>query len=427
MPFTVTMPKLSPTMDEGTIAKWHKKEGEFVDAGDLLLEISTDKATVEHNALDPGWLRKVLIKEGESAIVNQPIAIFTEKKEESINGYQPEGEMMKKEAPKATATVASEKQEAAPAKTQMMQPTFAPEAPLKEGFAFPREPMEGRAKASPLAKKLAKEKGLDLSSVEGTGPNKRIMSRDLDLAQTKGKVSFAHREVPSEPAGSYEEEALTPMRKVIAQRMQEAKTFIPHIYVTQEVNAIPFVQIREQLAQGDLSISFNDLFIRACALALREHPMVNSGFHSGNHTIIRFKTIDISVAVNVPAGLITPIIRHADYKSVGEISVEIRELARRAKEGKLEAHEYRGGSFTLSNMGMYGITDFQAIINPPQAAILAVGGIQEKPVVKDGEIAVGKTVFLTLSVDHRVVDGAAASFFLKTLKIYIENPALLLI
>lgn len=433
MPFTLTMPKLSPTMEEGTLVKWHKQVGDQVKGGDLLIEVATDKATVEFNAIDPGYLRKVLIQEGEDAMVNQPIAVMTEQKDEGIEGYQPEGV-----GPKETPKAPEKPSEPSPAKAAAPQPTkgapapaqplFAAEPPLENyTFNFPREVIEERLKASPAAKRVAKEKGLDISSVKGTGPDGRVMTRDLETAQPSGKVSFTHRETPTEKPGSFDLEKLSQMRKVIAQRLQEAKTYLPHFYVTLTINPEPLEALREQLRQSDIKLTYNDFIVRACALALREHPNVNSGFDSSNHAMIRFKTIDICVAVNTPNGLITPIIRHADYKNLGELSVEIRHLATRAKEGKLEQHEYKGGSFTISNMGMYGVTEFQAIINPPQAAILAVGGILETPVIRNGAVVPGKILNLTLSSDHRVVDGAAAAEFLKTLQKFLENPASLLI
>jgi pyruvate dehydrogenase E2 component (dihydrolipoamide acetyltransferase) len=429
MPFTLTMPKLSPTMEEGTIAKWRKKEGDYVKAGDVLFEVATDKATVEHNALDEGFLRKILIREGESAIVNQAIAIFTEKKEESIEGYQPEGEVAVKAAPVATAAAIAPKEPVpAPVAGALSQPAFTPEPPLqKYVFSGPQGEVEGRIPASPLAKKMAEENQIDLSTVKGTGPHGRIMSRDLDLGQPAGTVTFGRRENPTIPPGTYEEVPLTPIRKMIGKRLQESKTFIPHFYTTQEINAGRMMQLRTELSSAHLKISYNDFILRASALALREHPEVNCGFHSVNQSIIRFKTIDLSVAVSLPSGLITPIIRHADFKNLGQLSSEMRVLATRAKEGKLSREEYTGGSFTISNLGMFGISEFVAIINPPQAAILAVGGIEDRPIVKEGLVVPGKTMRLTLSADHRVLDGADAARFLKTLQKYLENPSLLLL
>lgn len=426
MPFTLTMPKLSPTMQEGNITKWHKKVGDKVVPGDLLVEIATDKATVEYEAIDEGFIRKILLAEGASGIVNQPMAIMSEKPNENIEGYIPEGTMPKtKEAPvekKGETTTHT-----APAPTAPSLPGFTPLPPLQNyEFEFPTDSIPKRVPASPLAKKMAKEKGLDITTVKGSGPGGRVTSHDLNLAQSDQLVTFGRREKPTITPGTYEEVALSPMRKVIAQRLQAAKNAIPHIYVHQEIDAHPLFNAREQLKNGNLKVSINDFIIRATALALKEHPNCNSGFNSANQSILLFKTIDISVAVSIEGGLITPIIRHADYKNIGEISMEVKSLAAKAKSGKLDPQEYQGGSFTISNMGMYGISDFCAIINPPQAAILAVGGIEDCPCVKNGQIVVGKKMHLVVSADHRVIDGAEAAKFLKTIQKYLENPALLL-
>ncbi len=431
MPFTLTMPKLSPTMEEGTIAKWRVKEGDLVKAGDVLFEVATDKATVEHAALDTGYLRKIIIKDGGSAIVNQAVAIFTVKKDESIEGYKPEGDVPqvktaaapKAEAPKATA---------APVASNVVVPgpgqNFRPEPPLT-GYQFTQATAvtQAHVPASPLAKKLAKEKGIDLTTVKGTGPGHRITSRDIDLGQPNLPVTFGRHETPNAAPGSFEEVALTPMRKTIASRLQASKSTIPHFYITMEVRAEKLLDLRKQLKELGLNVSVNDLVVRASALALREHPEINSGFDSEQNKIIRFKTIDISVAVTIPDGLITPIVRHADYKNVGEISQEVKMLAHKAKEGKLTREEYAGGSFTISNLGMYGVSDFIAVINPPQAAILAVSAILDKPVVQDGQVVPGKLMSLTLSGDHRVIDGVSASLFLKTVQKFLEQPAGLLL
>lgn len=418
----ITMPKLSPTMEEGTIAKWHKKEGDFVKAGELLLEITTDKATVEHNALDEGYLRKILVKEGDAAQMNQPIAVFTETKDEKFELPAEEKKQESKKEEKV-AVAKSQKVEAA----VVSGPHHVPEAPLADySFEGQRESKE-RVKASPLAKKMAKERGLDLTTVKGSGPGGRVTSEDLERAQPEGIVTFGRNEVPREIPGSYDEIKLSPMRKVIAKRLQESKMFIPHFYVTQKIDAMGMINLREQLKNHDLKVTFNDLIIRASALALRQHPKVNSGFNSVNNTQIQFKTIDISVAVAIEDGLITPIVRHADFKNLGEISVEVKQLVKKAQAGKLKETEYKGGSFCISNLGMYGINDFVAVINPPQAAILAVGGIVEEPVVRDGHVVPGKTLTLTLSVDHRVVDGADAAQFMKTLQHLLESPAGLLL
>lgn len=438
MPFTLTMPKLSPTMEGGTIVKWRKNIGDFIESGDVLIEVATDKATVEYQAIDSGWLRKILIEEGQEALVNQPIAIFTEEKDEGLEGYEipkistsqpgiPEDQQPKAKEEKVAEASIGEPTTARKGGS-IQQPAFIPEAPLENyQFLYPTQAAEERVLASPLAKKIAKEKGLDLSTVKGSGPGHRIMSRDLERAQPAGVVAFGHREKPRLVPGTYEEQPLSPMRKVIGQRLQESKTFIPHFYVQQTIHVDSLVSLRDQLKNGNIKVSINDIIVRACALALRQHPEINSGFNSVNQSIIQFKTIDIAIAVSLDQGLITPIVRHADFKNLGELALEIRQLVQKAREGKLDPKEYKGGSFTISNLGMYGITDFQAIINPPQAAILAVSGIQDVPIVQNGSIVPGKVMNITLSVDHRVIDGVLASLFIKTLKNYLENPTLLII
>ncbi len=437
MPTTLTMPKLTPTMEEGTIVKWHKKEGDAIKSGEVLFEVATDKATVEHSALDDGYIRKILAPEGSEAKVNQPVAITTETADESIESYQPEGTAAEPpkqdEEPAAESKTEEAKPAAKPSTNAMTEPGFEPEPPLQDyKFEFATSPQE-KAFATPLAKKIAKEQGLDLSGVKGSGPGGRVMKQDLALAQKGSSVSFGSQKAPKVIPGTFQEEKLSPMRKAIGQRLQASKTFIPHFYVTQEVNASPMVQVREQLKKMDLKVTFNDFVIRACALALRDHPVVNSGFNSANQSIIRFETIDISIAVTIDEGLITPIIHHADYKNLGQISAQVKSLATQAKEGKLQPEQYKGGSFTISNLGMFGINFFTAVINPPQAAILAVGGIVDKPVVEFVEsaeeyrVVPGKTMELVLSCDHRVVDGVDGAKFIKSVQGYLENPAILLV
>lgn len=416
-------------MDEGTIAKWHKKEGDFVEEGDLLMEVATDKATVEYNALDPGFLRKILIKEGQEASVNQPIAIFTEKKDESIEGYIPEGKnpSPKENEPQETSgdTETAKEKESKRQEVSFNQPRFEPVPPL-EKLSQAEVRREGRIKASPLAKKVAEEKNLDLASIKGSGPGGRIVQKDLNLASKKSEFSLEPKELPDIAPGSYEELPLTPMRKTIGRRLQEAKTFIPHFYVQQEVVSDRLVDFRDQLREIDMIVSLNDCVVKAVALALKKHPDVNTGFNNVTNSIIQYKTIDISVAVSTPGGLITPIIRFADHKNLRQISAEIHDLAKRARAQKLDENEYKGGSFTVSNLGMYGVSEFQAIINPPQSAILAVGGILERPIVKKGVIQPGKIMRISLSADHRVVDGVLGAEFVNSVKFYLENPVCLL-
>jgi pyruvate dehydrogenase E2 component (dihydrolipoamide acetyltransferase) len=385
MPFTLTMPKLSPTMNDGMIVRWHKKEGDFVEAGDLLLEISTDKATIEYNALDPGFLRKIVAEEGKVIVVNEPLAIFTRSIEESIEAYAPQ---------KATLVGAT--------------PQKKEEKPLPS----PQKPMEvphARPPASPLARHIAKEEGLDLGKIKGTGPRGRIMSRDL--AGQKAKEA---------PSGK--EEVLTPLRRVIAERMAYSKATIPHFYLLQEVQVDSLVQLKEESKKTGDNFTINDFILKACAIALSCHPDMNVGFDTDKNMLIRFGSIDIACAVTIPGGLITPIIKNADKKSLADISSEVKALALRAKEGKLAPEEYQGGSFTVSNLGMFGVTIFQAIINPPQGAILSIGSITERPVVKAGAVAAAKVIMLGLSCDHRAIDGAEGARFLATMKGYLENP-----
>lgn len=428
MPFTVTMPKLSPTMEEGAVARWHKKEGEFVKAGELLVEIATDKATVEHTALDEGWLRRQLAQPGQSIRVNQPIAVMSAVKDENIDNYQPEAielnfpQTEQREELLEVAKPPSDKKQTM-TQVAMAAPVHIPEPPLQHyEHPYPSEAPAERILASPLAKQMAKKMGLDLRTVKGSGPGGRITTHDLEKAQPEGIVTFGRVEAPHVNPGSFKEIPLSPMRKAIARRLQESKSYIPHFYVKQIIHVDHLVALRDQLLNLGLKVSYNDLVIRGAALALRQHPRVNVGFHSLNQSLIQYETVDISIAVNLEDGLITPIIRHADFKNVGQIAAEIKVLAQRAREGSLKEHEYKGGSFCVSNLGMYGITEFTAVINPPQAAILAVGAIEQRPIIKNDAVVPGQTMSVTLSADHRVIDGALAAQFLKTLQHILENP-----
>ncbi|MCH9631956.1 MAG: Dihydrolipoyllysine-residue acetyltransferase component of pyruvate dehydrogenase complex [Chlamydiae bacterium] len=421
-------------MEHGIIAKWHKKVGEKVEAGEVLLEITTDKATVEHNALDEGFLKAILISEGAQANVNQAIAIFTEEESESIEGYQPEGQTPAgdqeeaKEQPPANQQAEDSPQKESPKGASFSQPAFVPEPPL-DNYSFPYHVDAGSSKiaASPLAKKIAKEKNLDLSSIKGSGPGGRVMSEDLDLAQHKSLASFSNGQTPTIAPGTYDEEAMSPVQTIVAERLQAAKTFIPHFYINQDIEVSAMMRVRLELKKQNIKVSFNDFVVRACALALKEHPKINSGFNSQNKTVIRFKTIDIAIAVSLEEGLITPIIRYADYKNLGQLSQEVKNLAKKARDGKLAMEEFKGGSFTISNLGMYGISSLLPVINPPQAAILGVGGISTFPKVENGELIEGNKMTLTLAADHRAINGEDGAKFLKTLKGLLENPSVLLI
>ncbi|MBS0656544.1 MAG: pyruvate dehydrogenase complex dihydrolipoamide acetyltransferase [Verrucomicrobia bacterium] len=416
MPFTVHMPKLSPTMEEGVISKWLKAPGDHVEAGDVLLEIATDKATVEHAALDEGWLRQILVQNGDKAAVNAPLAIFTAAKDESIENYTPETIAGAAAAP--AKEVAAPKAAAAPKKALKAEMPVATTAP--KAAVIPEKPKESaRVLASPLAKKLAEQQGLDLTSVKGSGPHGRVMSRDLDKATTQTAAPTRSS------AQKITEKSLTPMRRVIAQRLQESKQLIPHFYVRQEVDAQAIVAMREECKKLDLPYTVNDFIVKACAHALEKHPDVNCGFNEESQTIAHFSRVDISLAVTIPGGLITPIITDAANKTLAQLSKEIKVLAGKAREGKLQPEEYQGGSFTVSNLGMYGITEMTAIINPPQGAILGIGAVSDEAVVKNGAIVPGKRMVLTLSCDHRIIDGSEAAQFMRTLKQLIEHPLLL--
>jgi pyruvate dehydrogenase E2 component (dihydrolipoamide acetyltransferase) len=409
MPFILSMPKLSPTMDEGVIAKWHKKVGDYVDAGDVLLEISTDKATVEHTALDPGYLRKILRQEGDKAAINEPLAILSEKPDESIESFEV--------AHKAPAVESAEK---------------APTVEAAKTQAIPREEAE-RIMASPLARKIAKEKSIDLSVLQGSGPRGRIMKKDLETAAPTIQAKVPTKAILA-VAGSaatgptpFSEEQISPMRKVIGARLQASKASIPHFYIRQDVWVDTLVNFREELKKQEISCTINDFIVKACAQALKKHPNVNCGFNESKQNLIRFERIDIAVAVTIPGGLITPIVTATDTRSLTDISQTVKSLAAKAREGKLRPEEYQSGSFTISNLGMYGTTSFDAIVNPPQGAILAVGALEETPCVRDGKITIGKKLTLTLSCDHRIIDGAEAAQFMKTLKQLLENPLLSLV
>ncbi|SCA58839.1 Dihydrolipoyllysine-residue acetyltransferase component of pyruvate dehydrogenase complex [Chlamydiales bacterium SCGC AB-751-O23] len=430
MPFTLSMPKLSPTMEEGTITTWFKKEGDFIEAGELLMEVATDKAQIEFNAIDEGFLRKILIPKGKEAKINDVIAVFSEKKAEKIEAFlkkiqnKEKKQEVKIEKKQAIGSGASTQAGSPVAATFM---TFEPFGEVEnDSFMFPVDPID-RVKASPLAKKVAKDKNLDLSTIKGSGPGGRIVKKDLVLAQKTSPANFGPKALPKLKAGAFEELQLSPMRKVISQKLQAAKASIPHYYVTEKIDVDNLISLRKQLKEAGTKVSINDFIVRACALALKEHPEINRGFNSKNNSIIQFKTVDISIAVSVESGLITPIVFHTDHKNLGQISQEIKQLATLAKSGKLEPHQYQGGSFTISNLGMFGVENFQAVINPPQAAILAIAGIKQEPVVKGGQIVIGNNMNICLSSDHRVIDGAQAAQFLVTLKKSLENPAILLL
>lgn len=422
------MPKLSPTMETGTLVKWLKKAGDEIHFGDVLLEISTDKAVLEHTASEDGWLLEILVKEGTKIPVGAPIAVFSTEKNVTYDLKQllPSQEAVSTDEPtQIVPNTSSQQDNSHYAGPSMAIMGFRPEPPLTTPLTIknPGDPVS----ASPLAKKLAKEQNLDLSGVAGSGPGGRIVKKDLEKAPPLRIAGFGYPEAPEVNPGTYVEEPLSPIREAISKRLQSAKTFIPHFYVRQRIYASPLLALLKELQAQNIKLSINDCIVRACALALKEFPEINSGFNSVDNTIIRFSTIDISIAVAIPDGVITPIIRCADRKNVGMISAEIKALAARAKQSALKEEEYKGGSFCISNLGMTGISDFTAILNPPQAAILAVGSVEEQPIVLNGELAVGSTCMLTLSVDHRVIDGYPAAMFMKRLQKLLEAPSVLLL
>jgi pyruvate dehydrogenase E2 component (dihydrolipoamide acetyltransferase) len=409
----ILMPLLSPSMTEGTLVKWLKKEGDAVKSGDILAEVETDKATMDLEAFDSGILRKILIAEGAKVPVQSKIGIIGTKDE------------------KIDESAAAASAPAAEAKTAPAEAMEAPKAAPAEAAAPPMT--GGRIKASPLAKKVAAEKGVALASLTGTGPGGRIVKNDVLNAPSNGHASRGGGPIyGSGPIAKEGIAKLSTMRSVIAKRLLESKTTIPHFYLEIEVDAKPMLDLRAQLneALGRLTppvkLSLNDLVLKAAAEAVRRVPAVNASFEGDS--IRQFPEVQLSFAVAIAEGLITPIIKEAQNKSLLQISGEAKSLAAKAKDGKLKPEEFQGGTFTVSNLGMLGIDRFCAIINPPQAAILAVGNIVKKPVVDAHDnIVVGHRQSFTLSCDHRVVDGAVGAAYLKELRELIEKPALLLL
>lgn len=414
------MPKMSDTMTEGVLAKWHKKIGDTVKSGDVVAEIETDKATMEFESYQDGILLYQGVKEGQSAPVNGVLAIFGKKGED----FKP---LLEEEAKKVVAAAPEEK------KAEKIEVTPAPakkalESVVKQvSIPTSSAPVDGddRIKASPLAKRLAGEKGIDISKVLGSGGQGRVVKRDIDwfkpgqFVANSGVISGA---VTKE---SYDEVTVSQMRKTIAKRLGESKFSAPHFYLTMEIDMQQAVSARESInAVIGSKISFNDLVLKAVAMALRQHPKVNSSWLGD-----RIRTnhhIHIGVAVSVEDGLLVPVVRFADSKTLRTINAEVKEYVQKAKDKKLQPSDWEGNTFTISNLGMFGIDEFTAIINPPDACILAVGGILEKPVVKNGMVVPGQVMKVTLSCDHRVVDGVAGSEFLRTLKGLLENPVVML-
>jgi len=409
----VRMPKMSDTMVEGTIVKWHKKIGDTVKSGDLLAEVATDKATMELESYEDGTLLHIGVQEGESVIVDGILAIIGEKGTDvsPLLNAKPAAKTTEKAAPAATSEPAANKGEVAPAAKPVVQNNA-----------------DGRAKISPLAKKLAQDKGINIKEVAGSGEAGRIVKRDVENFTPAAKASTAKAGGSSSaPAGveSFDEVNVSQMRKTIARRLSESLFTAPHFYVTMEINMDKAMEARASINEiAPLKVSFNDMVVKASAAALKKHPVINSSWLGDK--IRTNHHINIGIAVAVEEGLLVPVVRFTDTKSLTQISGEIKDLGAKAKNKQLQPADWAGNTFTISNLGMFGVDEFTAIINSPDACILAVGGIKQTAIVKDGQLAIGNLMKVTLSADHRVVDGASAAAFLQTLKMYLEDPIRLL-
>ncbi|MBX2834111.1 MAG: pyruvate dehydrogenase complex dihydrolipoamide acetyltransferase [Micavibrio sp.] len=425
MPINVTMPALSPTMTEGNLAKWHVKEGDNVGSGDVIAEIETDKATMEVEAVDEGVVGKILIAEGTEAVkVNEVIAVLLEDGE-TANDIG--------EAPSAPAA------DAAPEKDKLKAASSAPAAAPTSSASSPSDAKADRVFASPLAKRIAAQKGLDLKSIKGSGPKGRIVKADVESMSSGGKAGASASAAPvAESYGDdvklnmfgmpYKEIKNNNIKKVTARRLTESKQQVPHFYLSVECNLDALLAARKEMnaaGDGEYKLSVNDFIIKASAMALKSYPAANVSWT--DDAVHQFLHSDISIAVATPNGLITPIVKKAESKGLKEISAEMKELAKRARDGKLKPEEFQGGSFSISNLGMFGVKNFQAIVNPPQSCILAVGAGEQMPKVVNGEIKICNIMTVTLSTDHRSVDGAVGAEFLQHFKRYIENPVTMLL
>jgi len=443
MPTNILMPALSPTMEKGNLAKWLKKEGDAIKSGDIIAEIETDKATMEVEAVDEGILAKIVVPEGTADVaVNEVIAVIAGEGEDAKSVSAPAaGAAPKVEAPKA---------EAAPAPAPVASAASAP-------AAAPAKADGGRAFASPLARRIAKDAGLDLSAIKGSGPHGRIVEKDVEAAKAGGGAKAAPAAAPASAAapkaaaaplaagpsdeavkklfapGSYEEIPHDGMRKTIARRLTEAKQTIPHFYVTVDCELDALLKLRGELnaaapekdGKPAYKLSVNDMVIKALALALKAVPDANVSWTDG--AMLKHKHADVGVAVSIPGGLITPIVRDACHKTLSQISNEMKDMAARAKARKLKPEEYQGGTTAVSNLGMFGVKDFAAVINPPHATILAVGAGEPRVIVKGGQPAVATVMSVTLSTDHRAVDGALGAELLQAFKGFIEKPMAMLV
>ncbi len=436
MPIEITMPALSPTMTEGNLAKWTKKEGDKIKAGDVIAEIETDKATMEVEAVDEGILGRIVVKAGTEGVkVNEVIALIQAEGEDkkALDAWKPKVAAAPKVEAAPAAAASTSTAPAAPVAAASIAPVAskAPAAPIASAAPAHGGAAGSRVKASPLAKRLASAKGIDLTGVIGSGPGGRIVKADIEAGAGRaggGAVRRNPQEFVQVPNNA--------MRKVIARRLSESKQQVPHFYVTVEVELDAMLAVRAQLnadAERKVSkgnppaykLSVNDLVIKATALAMRDKPNCNVSWY--DDAIIQYNNVDVSVAVSTDGGLITPIVRNADQKSLPQISTEMKDLASRARANKLKPEEFQGGGFSISNLGMYGVSTFQAIINPPQACILAIGAGASKLVMRDGGVKEIQVMNATLSVDHRAVDGALGAEFLQVFKRYMETPVLMFV
>ena len=414
MPVQILMPALSPTMTEGNLARWLKKEGDMVKAGQVLAEIETDKATMEVEAVDEGKILKILIPGGTQSIkVNTPIAILAEEGEEGMTAEAAMAALAKKggAVPQPAASAAPSPSNGASAPRMNVAPSYSSGGP--------------RVFASPLAKRLAEQSGVNLKDVRGTGPHGRIVKADVEAAKNAPRgggmpQGIDARDYATKLGMGFTAQPNSAVRKVIAKRLTESKQLVPHFYLSVDCQIDALLALRKKINEGGSKVSVNDCVIRAVALAMKKVPASNASWT--DEAILLYKDVDVSVAVATPNGLITPIIKKADIKSVEQISKEMKDLATRARDGKLRPEEFQGGGFSISNLGMFGVKSFSAIINPPQSCILAVGAGEERPVVKDGKIVVANVMTVTLSVDHRSVDGAVGAEFLAAFKPLIEQP-----
>ncbi len=404
------MPKLSDTMEEGVIAAWNVEEGDTVESGDVIAEVETDKATMEVEVFDAGTILKILVDEGDAVPLGGLIAVIGEEGEDISDILEEAGSESSSDKSSEKKTEGTDKK--AEEGEESFDPVFGDLDKKGNG-----QPDDGRIKASPLARKMAEEQGIKLSNVEGSGPHGRIIKRDIE--------SYEPSKAPAAPTATVsredKEHRVSQMRKTIARRLSESKFSSPHYYETIDIDMSAVWDARKQLNEiSDTKISFNDIVVKAVATALRKHPDINSSWQGDK--IIEHGNVNVAVAVGIEEGLVTPVIDNTDQKGLQQIAAESKELIEKAQNRDLQPEEMEGSTFTVSNLGMFGIEEFTAIINPPNACILAVGAIREEPVVEEGEVVPGKRMKVTLSSDHRIVDGVSAAQFLNTLKSMLENP-----